>query len=258
VSRTHRPQAAALASRPAVRRGPPTLRSRTDPNRPDPTQRSPPFLVCNILASRHVDSRAAVAWRRPRARFTAPGPIPNRRAGLARPVVAPMVRDLLRRRACRGAIDCSPSAWGGLVHRPAHRLTAAKVLAYATQRPLVGFDSLEAIARNAPESARLVAVVATRSGATLRRRLRPRLRRARPAARPSHADPHRALADGRPTWPPALSCFGPGLESSSARLRLRDALPGHVEALPGDTRALARRSSAALWAREALAERTPR
>lgn len=39
-------------------------------------------------------------------------------------------------------------------------LTAAKTLAFAVSKPLVGFDSLELVARNAPDDARHVAVIA--------------------------------------------------------------------------------------------------
>src|SRR5262249_21315007 len=74
----------------------------------------------------------------------------------------PAIRDLLReagldvRAIDVFAVGLGPGSYTGL----RVGLTAAKVLAYAAGRPLVGFDSLEAIARNAPDDATRVTVVA--------------------------------------------------------------------------------------------------
>jgi tRNA threonylcarbamoyladenosine biosynthesis protein TsaB len=54
------------------------------------------------------------------------------------------------------AVGLGPGSYTGL----RVGVTAAKMLAYATGIPLVGLDSLEAVARNAPSDAKQIAVIA--------------------------------------------------------------------------------------------------
>jgi tRNA threonylcarbamoyladenosine biosynthesis protein TsaB len=74
----------------------------------------------------------------------------------------PGVRDLLRAAGLAPAdldviaVGLGPGSYTGL----RIGLTAAKTLAYATRSALVGLDSLEVIARNAPAEAHRVAVIA--------------------------------------------------------------------------------------------------
>ncbi len=74
----------------------------------------------------------------------------------------PMIRDLLAARALKVpnldllAVGLGPGSFTGV----RIGLTAARTLAYAISRPIVGLDSLELLAQSAPESARQIAVLA--------------------------------------------------------------------------------------------------
>jgi tRNA threonylcarbamoyladenosine biosynthesis protein TsaB len=115
--------------------------------------------VLNVLALDTATPRAAVAA------LTSDGAIhvarPDAQVRHGRNLVQ-AIRDLLGQAGLDvSAIDLfatglGPGSYTGL----RVGVTAAKVLAYAAGRPLVGFDSLEAIARNAPEDAAQVTVIA--------------------------------------------------------------------------------------------------
>jgi tRNA threonylcarbamoyladenosine biosynthesis protein TsaB len=153
---------------------------------------------------------------------------PDRAARHGRNLV-PCLRDLLRRAGLSaGSIDIfavglGPGSYTGL----RIGLTAAKVLAYTTGRPLVGFDSLEAIARNAPADASRVAVVADAQRGDLFTADFARDAPGGPLVRrtPTRVEP---LDDWLARLDPATFVLGPGLELG----RLRAMLPGHVRALP--------------------------
>jgi tRNA threonylcarbamoyladenosine biosynthesis protein TsaB len=121
------------------------------------------------------------------------------------------------------AVGLGPGSYTGL----RVGLTAAKVLAYAAGRPLVGFDSLEAIARNAPEEALRVAVVSDAQRGDLFTAEFARAAAGLPLVRsaPTRVEP---LADWAVRLVAGTCVLGPGLELP----RLRLALPGHVHPLP--------------------------
>jgi tRNA threonylcarbamoyladenosine biosynthesis protein TsaB len=126
------------------------------------------------------------------------------------------------------AIGLGPGSYTGL----RIGLTAAKTLAYAANRPLVALDSLEAIARNAPEDAPtiVVAIDAQRGDAYVAR-----FARLTPGAPPSRLGP--TTIEPVAAWAEALEpgtfVLGPSLDrllpAWPEALRLGTADQGHPD-----------------------------
>ncbi len=182
--------------------------------------------MLNVLALDTATSRAAVAVA------TAAGAVhfaqtdPQARHGRQ---LVPVIRDLLREAGLAvGAIDVlavglGPGSYTGL----RVGVTVVKVLAYAADRPLVGFDSLEAVAQNAPGDVLRVSVIADAQRGDL---YTADFAREAPDGRlvcqkPSGVEPLTAWAA---RIAPGTLVLGPGLELE----HLRGALPVHVRALP--------------------------
>jgi tRNA threonylcarbamoyladenosine biosynthesis protein TsaB len=125
--------------------------------------------------------------------------VPSIRALLAEAALSPGALDLI-------AVGLGPGSYTGL----RVGLTAAKALAYALGRPLIGLDSLEAIARNAPDVAAKVAVVADAQRGDL---YAADFARPAPGAPPVRVSPTRIepIASWTARLDPATLVLGPGV-----------------------------------------------
>jgi tRNA threonylcarbamoyladenosine biosynthesis protein TsaB len=113
----------------------------------------------NLLAIDTSTPRGALALATADGAVRVATPDPSQRHGRN---LVPAIRDLLRAAGLAPAdldgfaVGLGPGSYTGL----RIGLTAAKTLAYATGKPLVGLDSLEVIAANAPAEALRVSVIA--------------------------------------------------------------------------------------------------
>jgi tRNA threonylcarbamoyladenosine biosynthesis protein TsaB len=182
----------------------------------------------NVLALDTATPRAAIAVATSDGAIHVARPDPQARHGRN---LVPAIRDLLRQAGLDvRAIDLfaaslGPGSYTGL----RVGLTAAKLLAYAAGRPLVGFDSLEAVAGNAPEGAARITVIADAqrgelytadfgrdgSGTALVRR------------RPTGIE---SLAGWAGRLAPGTLVLGPGLQLEA----VRNALPATVQSPDAD------------------------
>jgi tRNA threonylcarbamoyladenosine biosynthesis protein TsaB len=114
--------------------------------------------MLNVLALDTATSHAAVALAMAAGAVHVVRPDAQARHGRN---LVPAIQQLLGQAGIEAAaidlfaVGLGPGSYTGL----RVGLTVAKMLAYAVNRPLVSFDSLEAIARNAPADALQVAVV---------------------------------------------------------------------------------------------------
>jgi tRNA threonylcarbamoyladenosine biosynthesis protein TsaB len=180
----------------------------------------------NLLALDTSTNRAAVAVTTHDGAVHVAVPDPAQRHGRN---LIPAIRDLLREARLAVAdldgiaVGLGPGSYTGL----RIGLTAAKTLAYAMDKPLVGLDSLEMIAYNAPAGERRVSVVADAQRGDLyvadfaRAEASAPLVRTAPTRIESLADWSAGLAE------PTL-VLGPGLE------RLRSPLPEHARTAPAE------------------------
>jgi tRNA threonylcarbamoyladenosine biosynthesis protein TsaB len=182
--------------------------------------------MLNVLALDTATPRAAVAVATAAGAVHVARPDPQARHGRH---LVPAIRDLLREaRLAVAAIDVlavglGPGSYTGL----RVGLTVAKVLAYAAGRPLIGFDSLEAIARNAPADTLQVAVIADAQRGDLYTADFVRDTPDDPLVcrKPSSVEPLTAWAA---RVAPGTLVLGPALELAV----VRSALPAHAQTLP--------------------------
>jgi tRNA threonylcarbamoyladenosine biosynthesis protein TsaB len=131
--------------------------------------------------------------------------------------LVPAIRDLLRQAGVALAdldglaVGLGPGSYTGL----RVGLMAAKALAYAARKPLVGLDSLEVVARNAPADAPRVAVVADAQRGDLAVAEFARPGPDAPLVRlgPTRIEPAALVPD---RLPPSTLVLGPGLDRLKA------------------------------------------
>ena len=113
----------------------------------------------NLLVIDTSTPRAVLAVATTEGQVFLATPDPSARHGR---VLVPAIRDLLDRAGLAAlaldgfVVGLGPGSYTGL----RIGLTAAKTLAYAAGKPLAGFDSLEGVARNAPDDAVHVSAIA--------------------------------------------------------------------------------------------------
>ncbi|SIO45604.1 tRNA threonylcarbamoyl adenosine modification protein YeaZ [Singulisphaera sp. GP187] len=178
----------------------------------------------NLLALDTSTNRAAVVVATTDGAVHTAASDPDQRHGRN---LIPVIRDLLREANLTVAdldgiaVGLGPGSYTGL----RIGLTAAKTLAYTAGKPLAGLDSLEMIARNAPDEERFVSVIADAQRGDLYVANFARTESAAPLVRTS---PTRieSLAE----WTAGLAVptlvLGPGLE------RLTAPLPAHARTAP--------------------------
>ena len=182
--------------------------------------------MLNILALDTSTPHAAVAVATRAGGLLVASPAPEPRHGRN---LVPTIRDLIRAAGLLPleieliAVGLGPGSYTGL----RIGLTAAKTLAYAAGAALVGLDSLESIARNAPADVLRVAVVADAQRGDLHTA---DFARAEPGAPLRNVEPARVEPIAR--WlgrlAPGTLVLGPGLE------RLVGLLPDSVRRLDAD------------------------
>ena len=117
-----------------------------------------PRLDVNLLVLDTSTPRAALAVATASGLVRTASPDPATRHGRT---LVPAIRDLIANAGLRLdqldglVVGLGPGSYTGL----RVGITAAKTLAYALGKPLAGFDSLEAVARNAPASALAVSAI---------------------------------------------------------------------------------------------------
>ncbi|WP_406697562.1 tRNA (adenosine(37)-N6)-threonylcarbamoyltransferase complex dimerization subunit type 1 TsaB [Singulisphaera sp. Ch08] len=180
----------------------------------------------NLLALDTSTHHAAVAVATTDGLIHTAVPDPAQRHGRN---LIPVVRELLRAANLTVAeldgiaVGLGPGSYTGL----RIGLTAAKTLAYTTGKPLAGLDSLEVLARNAPEEERFLSVIADaqRGDFYVANFARPE-----PGAPLVRTSPTRI--ESQADWSAGLTVptlvLGPGLE------RLTVPLPEHARTAPAE------------------------